>query len=154
MSDLTKTRQDGLIRPSAEAIAQAFFEAKLLSAERAPQYQVAYNYIIDRARELDAGRKSQEPVATVVGKDSWGRIAVVWHRRDIEPETKLYTGTQAAEVGEEMVDEALFCTPLSPDGDEMAMPIDLMGMGMPEHIDKARCIMRAALLAAFAYKRK
>lgn len=35
-----------------KALEDAFAEAKQLSADRAPQYQVAYNWIEDRAREI------------------------------------------------------------------------------------------------------
>lgn len=51
------------------------------------------------------------------------------------------------EVPDWVVDEALFCTPLH-DGDELAMPIDLMRLGSPETLDRARSAMRAALTAA------
>lgn len=51
------------------------------------------------------------------------------------------------DVPDWVVDEALFCTPVH-DGDELAMPIDLMNFGSPEMLDRARSAMRAALAAA------
>lgn len=38
------------------ALEAAFYEAKALSEERAPEYQVAYNYILDRAAAIDPAR--------------------------------------------------------------------------------------------------
>lgn len=52
------------------------------------------------------------------------------------------------EVNLDQVDAALFCTPVTDDGDELAMPIDCMNMGTPEQLPLARTIMRAALTAA------
>ena len=45
------TRPD---KPSDGAVARAFYEVMQLAEDRAPQYTVAYNCILDRARELDA----------------------------------------------------------------------------------------------------
>jgi len=67
MSQTEKPAQD----VSDQAIAAAFREAKQLSAERAPQYQVAYNWIEDRARELQQ--------AQVVGEDHCRRALQTIH---------------------------------------------------------------------------
>ncbi len=92
-------------RPSAEAIAQAFWEIRPASVVDAPHWR---QQVIERARELDAGREAQEPVAEIVNDAPSPIISPVirWHAhwRDIPIGTKLYTHPQAAEVGEEMVE--------------------------------------------------
>lgn len=55
----------------------------------------------------------------------------------------------AVVVDDAMIDAALFCTPRGGSMDEdLAMPIDFMGLGQPEKLPLARQVMGAALAAA------
>jgi hypothetical protein len=67
----------------------------------------------------------------------------------LAPEGGTYSAAPAVVVDEAMIDAALFCTPRGGSMDEdLAMPIDFMGLGHPEKLPLARQVMGAALAAA------
>lgn len=52
------------------------------------------------------------------------------------------------QIPDEVVEAALFCTPVNEYGEDMEMPIDAMGLGSIQQLPRAKLIMKAAIAAA------